>query len=238
VHEPDIHDRVAPYALGALDGAERRSFADHLLGCGRCRGELPGLQEAAAALALDVDAPEPPIALRGRIVGAARNERLQDEEVAPRARGRWVVPAAAGFAAAAACAAIGLGIWSVTLSRDLDRERSARRVDDRAVGVLADPTAVHYALVGARGQVVVTRTRDAALVVSELRRAPAGTTYELWVVIAQETQPAGLFAGGGSRSLVALTRKVPHGARVGVSLEPAGGSTRRTGSLLFGAQTT
>jgi anti-sigma-K factor RskA len=237
VHNPGDHHLVAAYALGALEGAEHERFQNHLLGCTRCRDELPALEEAAAALAFDVDRPEPPIALRARIVDAAKDERVPDG-VVPLLRRRWIVPAAAGVAAAAVCAAIGFGVWSITLSRDLDRERSARRLDDRAVGVLADPTAVRYALVGARGEVVVTRARDAALVVSGLQHAPVGKTYELWVVIARQTRPAGLFPGGGRRSLVALTKKVPKGAQVGVSLEPAGGSARLTGSILFGAQTT
>ena len=111
-------------------------------------------------------------------------------------------------------------------------------MDARATTVLSDPTAVRFPLAGAPGHVVVTRSRAAALVVSNLRRAPSGKTYELWVVAALQPRPAGIFSGGGKRSLVALTRKVPHGARVAVSLEPAGGSRQVTGTLLFSAQTT
>lgn len=97
---------------------------------------------------------------------------------------------------------------------------------------------MRFPLAGAPGHVVVTRSRDAALVVANLERAPSGKTYELWVVDALQPQPAGVFSGGGDRSLVALTRKVPRGARVAVSLEPAGGSRQVTGTLLFSAQTT
>lgn len=228
--EPDVHHLehpVAPYALGALDGEERRRFEAHLAGCNRCSAELPELQHAAAALALDVDGPSPPVRLRERIVAAAQGNR-PPSVTRPR---RWFHPATAGIAAAAACAAIGLGIWGVSLSNDLDRERLA-------VSIVADPTAARYPLVGARGHVVVARSRNAALVVSNLRRAPTGKTYELWVVVASKPKAAGLFRGGGLMSMVTLTEKVPHGAQVAVSLEPTGGSSRPSGSLLFAAETT
>jgi anti-sigma-K factor RskA len=69
------------------------------------------------------------------------------------------------------------------------------------------------------------------------RRLPppaAGTVYELWVIDGDRPQPAGLFRG----SLATLTRPVPPGAVVAVSLEPAGGSPRPTGPLLLQAETT
>lgn len=243
----DPHDLAAPYALAALDDAERHRFEAHLEGCARCRGELPGLQAAAAALALDLDSGDPAPGLRDRILTAARAEQRIDADAVPpgkrRRRPLSGVPSnrlllgSAALAATAAAAAIGLGIWVVTLSDDLDRAQ-ARRVDSRTLAILADPAATRYPLVGARGAVVVTPARDAALVVAGLRRAPHGRTYELWVVVRSQPRPAGTFAGGGEPSLVALTRKVPHTAQVSVSLEPAGGSPRLTGSLLFGAQTT
>lgn len=232
--ESDIHDLVAPYTLGALDGAERTRFEEHLAMCPRCRDELPGLQGAAAALALDVEGAEPRPGLRARIVTAARDERGQEAPARRRLQPRrWALPAAATLAVAASSAAVGLGIWAVRLSNDIGGER----VDARAVAIVADPSASRFPLIGADGSVVVTTRREAALVVSRLAHAPRGKTYELWVVVAKQPTPAGTFAGGGERSLVALTRKVPRGSQVSVSLEPAGGSRTLTGDLLFGALT-
>ncbi len=229
----DTHDLVAPYALGALDGAERERFERHLAVCPRCRQELPGLQSAASVLALDVEDAEPSRALRKRIVQAARAEREPEAAVVHLRRRRWALPAAAALAVAASCAAIGLGIWAVLLSNDLGKGG----IDKRALAIVTHPYASRFPLIGADGVIVVTPRREAALVVSKLVRAPHGKTYELWVVIAQQPQPAGIFPGGGERSLVALTRSVPRGSQVSVSLEPAGGSSTLTGSLLFGAQT-
>lgn len=232
--DPDLHDLVAPYALGALDGAERARFEEHLSSCPRCRNELPSLLGAAAALALDVEDAEPRPGLRARILTAAREDRAQERPARRLRPRRWALPAAATLAVAASGAAVGLGVWALRLSNDVGGEH----VDGRAVAIVSDPTASRFPLIGADGSVVVTSRQEAALVVSNLAPAPRGKTYELWVVVAQQPHPAGLFEGGRERSLVALTRTVPRGSQVSVSLEPAGGSRTLRGDLLFGAQTT
>ena len=119
------HSFAAAYALHALDDAEEREFEQHLAGCDRCRRELAGLREAAAALAYAPEGPAPPPELRQRILEQARAERPNVVPLEPRRTQAWAIPAA--IAAVAACAAIGLGIWAATLSNELDHERSARR---------------------------------------------------------------------------------------------------------------
>jgi hypothetical protein len=136
------------------------------------------------------------------------------------------------------CAAIGLGAWAVTLAESLDAERAAGRASASALEVLSDEGTRRYPLEGARGMLAVTETGRAALVVSSLPRAPAGTTYEAWVVHRGEALPSGIFTGGGKRSVVAITRPVPDGALLAVSLERAGGAERMRGTLLFEARTT
>jgi anti-sigma-K factor RskA len=72
------------------------------------------------------------------------------------------------------------------------------------------------------------------LTVRRLPPAPPGTVYEVWVISSGVTLPAGLMRG----AVVALTRPVPRGAAVAVSVEPTGGSRRPTGPLLVRAETT
>src|SRR5204862_2437548 len=71
----DSHSLVAPYALDALDEGEEREFEDHLAHCERCREELTGLREAAAALAFATPPTTPPPELQQRILEQARSER-------------------------------------------------------------------------------------------------------------------------------------------------------------------
>src|ERR671936_2499848 len=115
-----IHELTPAYALDALDEQEEREYEEHLARCPHCRAELASLTEAATSLAYGVESPLPPPGLRDRILEQARSERPNVVPLRPAWRS-WTAAAAA----VAACAAIGLGIWAVTLSRSLDRTRSA-----------------------------------------------------------------------------------------------------------------
>jgi anti-sigma-K factor RskA len=205
-----IHELSAAYALDALDAAERRDFEEHLTHCGECRDAVADFQETAAALAYDAEMPAPPPALRERILDRARRERPNVVPLRP----RWAFPAAATIAAVAACAAIGLGIWAAVLHH---------RIGDRPETV---------ALIGAQGSLIVDSAGDGTLVVRNVDPAPVGKTYEIWVIKGEKPSRAGTFAGG-DRVAVALTRKVPDGAIVAVTLERAGGVDRPTTTPIF-----
>ena len=223
--ELSVHDLTAAYALDALDGDDVHRYEEHLATCEDCRRELAGLANAAGALAFAVESPAPPAALRGRILERARAERAN---VVP-LRARWT-PVARAITAAAACAAIGFGVWAASLSRSLEHERSARDQASRALAVLSDPNASRIALTGAAtGSLVVTQNGEAALVVSRLEPAPSGKTYEAWVIDNGTPVPAGTFAGGGDTSVLRLERSVPDGARVAVTLEPSPGAEQPSG---------
>lgn len=213
-----IHDLVAAYALDALDDSERREFEDHLAGCEQCAEELEGLRAAAAALAYVPEGPAPPPALRDRLLERVHAEHAPAANVVPLRR-HFALPAVATFGALAAAAAIALAVWATSLSSSLDRQ-------DAIAGVLGDPTSAHVAM-GAGNQVVIGSNGQAVLV-SSLARAPQGKTYELWVIEAGKPRPAGLFAGGKSSSPLLLSRHVPLGAKVGLSIERQGGAGRPT----------
>src|SRR5439155_1474296 len=136
-----VHDLTAAYALVALDPDEAREYEAHLATCKECQEELARLGSAAGALAFAVESPAPPPDLRQRILDAAVGER---ENVVP-LRPRWA-PAAKIAVAAAACLAVGFGVWAATLSRSLDRERSARERADQALAIISDPTATRTSL--------------------------------------------------------------------------------------------
>jgi anti-sigma-K factor RskA len=229
----DLHDLAAAYALDALDDIERQSFEEHLADCAVCAEEIHSLRSAAGALAYAVEGPAPPAALRDRLLERARAER--PPEVATIRRRRYALPVAAAVAAVAACAAIAFGVWASTLQSDLD---SATATQAEISRVLSDQDSRSLALAGRGGQLVVSPTGKAVLVASGLPRAPAGKTYEAWVVgEAPEPLPAGIFPGG-QQAVLLLERRVPEGTKVAVSLEPAGGVQKVSGPILFGTQET
>jgi anti-sigma-K factor RskA len=218
--EPEgIHELIAAYALNALDPAEEAEYEEHLRHCPRCREELSGFHETAAALAYAVEGPAPPPDLRDRIVDAALAER---SNVVPMPR-RWVGPALGAAAAVAACAAIGLGIWAASLSSSLDEERAASAEQSEVIALISDPEAVHHPVTGADGTLVVNAADEAALVLQNLEPAPEGKTYEVWVIEGDTPHPAGTFEGGGATSVVPVDRPVTEGATVAVTVEPDGG---------------
>jgi anti-sigma factor RsiW len=219
--EHDVHELTAAYALDALDAPERAAYEAHLPGCARCREELSALWVTTEALAVGASGPAPRPGLRDRVLAAARAERQVVVPLSPR-RSRWA-PALAAAAAAAAVVALGLGLWAAALRGDLDASRSALERAEEARAVLADPGARQVALQAGDGRLVVGDEGTAVLVLDGLEPAPAGKTYEVWVIEGERPVPAGLFPGSGARDVILVEGAVGDDDVVAVTLEPAGG---------------
>ncbi len=225
-----LHEQLAAYALDALDGDERATFERHLATCASCQADLRGLQASAASLAEQVEPVDPPPELRDRILAQARAERPNVVPLRPRRGARPLV----WIASAAVVAAVALGIWGAFQSHSLMNERSARRADQRALAVLADPRSRLTALQGADGTLAVAPDGRAVLTVAHLPAAPKGKTYEAWVISGKTPRRAGLLSGGGTASLQ-LGIPVPRGGLVAVTVEPGGGVDAPTGKPILSA---
>jgi anti-sigma factor RsiW len=230
-HE-DFHELTAAYALDALDELDQLGYEEHLRMCPQCREDLAAVQDTAGLLAYGAVAQAPPPALRERILEQARNERTNVIPI----RRRWALPAAASVAAVAAMAAVGLGIWASSLRSDLNGEQEARTSLEQVVSVISDPQSERVPASVGSGTLVVSPTGAAALILPGLDPAPSGKTYEIWVAEDRAPKPAGLFQSAGETTHVAVTRPVPKGASVLITLEPAGGRTTPSGTPLFAAK--
>ena len=228
--EGELHDQLAAYALDALDDDERAAFEQHLAECEQCAAEVHAFRGTTALLAYADEGPEPPAALRERLLEEARRERPTQSVVVLRPRRALRLTAIA--AAAAVAAAIGLGLWATSLSSSLDAERSALTDSARAAEILADEESRRLSL-GEFGQVVRAPDGEAVMIVRNLDEAPSGKTYEAWVIGAGGPVKAGLFEGG-DQEIVLLDEPVGTGAIVAVTLEPEGGSEQPTTDVLFG----
>jgi anti-sigma-K factor RskA len=229
-----IHELTAGYALDALDPEERRSYEEHLRTCEQCREELSTFWETTTALALATTGPEPSNDLRDRVLAAARAER---QNVVSFRRGRLVTPVrvASALAAAAAVVAVALGAWAISLHGRLGDANHRLAVDRGNVSVLSDPSAREISLAKGNGRLVVAAGGRAVMIVQGLHRAPAGKTYEVWVVEGGTARRAGLFSGGG-RTVVGVTRAVAPDAVVAVTLERSGGVDAPTTTPLVASQ--
>jgi anti-sigma factor RsiW len=229
----EVHELTAAYALDALGDADEAEYEAHLRHCERCREELAAFQETATALAFAAPPASPPPALRERILEQAGSERPNVVPLPP----RWTFRAATAVAATAAAAAVGVGVWAAGLSSSLSDERAARDRLEEATAILAQRDAERIPVEGADGALVVAPSGEAALLLTGLNPAPAGRTYEAWVIADGKPRPAGLFGVREETTVVALERPVPAGATVAVTLEPEGGVEEPTGEPLVTAET-
>ncbi len=215
----ELHELTAAYALDALDASERGKYEAHLASCEGCREELQGFRKVTGSLARAAGGSRPPAGLRDRILEQARSER---PNVVPLRR-RSLVPILSSAAAVAAVAALALGLWSASISGELDEAREI-------TSVLGDPNARSYESESGEASLVVTPAGRAALLVRKLPAAPEGKDYEIWVLEGGVFRRAGLFERPG---VAALTRRVAPGQSVAVTLEQDGGVNVPTSDPLF-----
>ncbi|MDX3345325.1 MULTISPECIES: anti-sigma factor [Streptomyces] len=225
------HSLAAPYALDALEGAERGRFERHLEGCARCAAEVRALSEDAVRLARSTAAPAPP-ALRERVLAAVRTTA---QEPAP-ARGpvpRRSVghvrprPLLVPFATVTAAAALVVAsLFAVRADRTRDELATARDRAREIAHVLAAPDARAARGADARGRgvaVVASASRGRAVVtLSGYGEPPGDRVRQLWVMRpGAEPRSLGLFDGDTPLVAAGLSRSA---TSLAVTVEPGGGS--------------
>jgi len=241
----DIHTLAGAYALHAVDDLEQARFERHLAQCPSCAAEVAELTETMAALS-DATAEPPPAPLRA-VVLARSAATPQTPRSLPRRRSRslprqgfrlptvpwqrWAAAAAAVVVLAGA-GAVGYGI----AHRSAFPGSTQASADSKQIAaVLAAPDArLHSAPATGGGQVTVVSSRSLNEAVAVLARlASPGThhAYQLWVIANGTPRSAGVLAAGSTGA----TELVPgiRGAHlIGVTREPAGGSTTPTQPLV------
>ncbi len=233
-----MHALAGPYALDALDGAERDRFERHLRRCRACDSEVRGFAATASALAAAAAA-EPPAGLRERVLAATAVTRQLPPVVARRgaaggvsrvARSPWVPRMALAVGGAGVVAAAVLGAVQVSTQDQLN-SALARSQDIAAVlsapdaRIVSAPTSV-----GGTAVVVVSRTEARMVVTSSgLPALPSSKVYELWLIGPSGTRPAGLLPPPSSgKTAPVLASGVRAGDKVGMTVEPAGGTSSPT----------
>jgi Anti-sigma-K factor rskA, C-terminal len=145
------------------------------------------------------------------------------------------------LAIASGLVAIALGAWAIVASqREGGEEGTAAlgvRQLDSSVGILADPSADRRQLRGSVGRIVLVSSGNrGVLVLRGLGPAPAGHTYEAWIVPPGSATPVRAGTFDGSERIVPLELEVLPGARVGVTLEASGGVGRPSHPLRLVAE--
>ena len=238
----DLHTLTGVYALDAVDGAERDLFEHHLRRCRPCGNEVRGLAETATELAMAAALPPPP-RVKDRVLAATAVTRQLPPAVdrpsrtprwTPRqtVRPSWTPRLAAAVAVVSLAVAVVLGAVGLRTRRELD---SARAQDQAIAAVLAAPDAHIMSRAttdGGTATVVVSRVEGKIVFTTAgLPRLPASKVYELWLMGPPRIRRAGLLpAPAAGRTAPVLASGLVTGDSVGVTVEPAGGTSRPTTS--------
>lgn len=227
----DWHTLTGAYALDALSEVERRKFHNHMAVCPSCAQEVAEFRETAARLG-SIAATAAPPGLRGRVLASiAQTGQLPPASPRPRlSLRRW--PARIGILAAAASVvgAVLFGVLTNDANQRLNEELGQAQGELDQVRRMLDAPDVRAARAEATGggtlTALVSRNRDEVLfLASGLPRIPADRTYQMWMIGGGRVRPAGLLT---DEKHPVLANGVPPGGKIGLTVEPAGGSPSPT----------
>jgi anti-sigma-K factor RskA len=236
------HTLAGAYAMHALNAADTKRFERHLARCPECAAEVAEFGEVASYLAAAVAA-KPPEALKDRAMAAAA--RVRQLPPATGEVGAALMPRrrrqsrAVRLALAAACAALVLaGIFGLTasteqhqLSQDQARSRQVAAVLTARDAVMLDAKV----RTGGTAAVVMSR-RERVLVFAAigLRVLPSSKCYELWLIgPAGDTSAGMLPVPRQGRTGPVIAAGLAAGDRLGLTIEPAGGSEQPTSPMIL-----
>ncbi|MBR7835608.1 anti-sigma factor [Actinospica durhamensis] len=205
--------------------------------CPECEAEVRELREVAAILAAAV-AERPPASLKAavdaRIAVTRQTPPLTDPahgESSPGTRqrtGRRRLRAGWSVAAALALLAAGLG-WRAVDQQDRLDALNAQATQISQLLTAPDVATTRVAVTGGGSALLVdSRSRnEAALSFTGLSGAPAGKTYQLWLMAPDgAARSVGLLQATQAQPI--LVQGLAGQSQVGMTIEPAGGSTSPT----------
>jgi hypothetical protein len=227
VMRADLHVLSGSYALDALSGPERDSFERHLVHCHLCQDEVRGLRETAARLGL-ANTLDPPPELLPRVLAAAYRTRQLPPAGDQAGRKPRVPRLAAALAAACLAVVVALGLTQALTRHQPASAPTASAAISRVVAAPDARTETERTSAGGTVTVVVSAGQQAAVVSAQgMRSLPSAQTYQLWVIGPHGARSAGLLSGA-SRVGPVLVSGVEPGDRIGITVEPAGGTSSPT----------
>jgi anti-sigma-K factor RskA len=220
----DLHTYVGLYALDALDGEVLTEFEQHLSTCTSCQQEVREFGATASRLGSTL-AVAPPPALRASVLSAIGNVRQEAPAIVTpiRRRPAWFAP----FAVAAALV-LAFGVLRTVNNRPdaITAESVIKAKDARAVELKGPDGVQTKAYVSAKLDRV-------ALTADGMTPAPAGKSYQLWLIGPNGAESAGIMdPPPGKPAAVLLQGKLSGHQKMSITLEPAGGLPQASGPTL------
>ena len=249
VHE-QFADDLSLYALGALQGEERRALERHLEECSACRQELEKLQGDVALLAFSASGPRPPARSRGRLMAAIAKEPRR-AQLRPQARLAW--RSALPWMAALAMIVIAILLShqnSVLRVRLAEFETRSSKQEQQLLeakqllSTLSSPDAEHFTLVAGKNPpqpqgkaIYVRKSGILVFLASNMPAIPAQKAYELWLIPRSGAPiPAGLFKPNARGTAAVIRPPLPTGVDAktfAITIEPEAGSSAPTSQIIM-----
>lgn len=225
------HELTGGYALDALEPAEAAAFEHHMSRCRSCGTEARGLRETAARLGVAAAMP-PPDGMQERVLAATYRTRQLPPLISPEPlRTRRRRPGIRlSLAIGAAVIAAVLAVTQVITWQHLT---TARASSQAVTAVLTAPDARIGTAAGESGgtvTVIASAAKHEAIITTAGMPALSGSlVYQAWVMGQGGARSAGLLgpAPGGGTDLI-LARGTRPGDRIGITIEPAGGTRQPT----------
>lgn len=238
IHD-EIQETLPGYALGALEKDEAAKAEAHLASCRTCSAVLEDYRSVADSLALAVPMVEPPRSLRARTMQRALSggkskviSQLARRTAPPRQR-NWFMPALVGATLVLALAALALNLWeNVEVGRQIQAQRDMLTVLAYQQGTAQIVRGTDRAPSAVGRLYLDLDSGVAALVTVNMPSIANDRVYQVWL-----TTPEGLKSSGGifqtdssgnGLLLVRAPQRLSTYVQVGVTVEPAGGSSAPT----------
>ncbi len=236
------------YAIGSLERSSSQALRSHLdEGCENCASLMDEALNEAALISAAIPLVEPPAGLRDRIAASVRATANGVPITVKKPR----TPMAAWLIAAAAVVALVTGVAYEENSRRTERaELTAALNTSRAetlrtvemLNILQAPGTKEVELKVTKpdeptGNVFIHKELGVAMVIAHLPAAPAGWTYESWIV-PKSGAPRPVESFGNNKDGVAVTVvkgpvDVSQWAAMAVSLEPNNSTPVKPTKVIF-----
>lgn len=221
-------DVVELYALDALPDDERTAFEAHLAKCAICAEDLRQTQQTVATLA--ASQAKLPDGLRERVLTAVDNDfssRRRRQRPSSKQPLLWL---------AAACAlVVAISIATITW-RTTNQEPSTPVAQQAAVAsVMSAPDMTKATGSVDRGSVAAMYApsqRATVVATNDLPPIAPNMMYQIWITVGGNHKSAGMVPGGSAGTSTVVMTDMDRPTNVGLSVEPARGSSEPTSAMV------
>lgn len=252
----ELEELYPAYVLDAVDDADRKRIEQHLSTCTVCPSIVGGYRTVTDLLPYAAPSVEPPADLKyrvlARVLPTVQPARVPSpfENLAMMLANLFRAPA---FSAIALLLVLALGLWNFSLQNQINQQAAANQqmqaelTRNRAlVSIIAyaqgepKPVQATDAAPKAVGRLVTApELNSLGLIVYDMPVLDASHVYQVWLIDPAGGRTSGgtftVDAGGRAWVLIRAPQSLDHYQGIGVTVEPAGGSPKPTGTRMLGS---